>query len=156
MKVRQSASQMLTLSQQFPMLVGDRILVDDPVWNHFLLLLKICKIANSLICTPNTIAYLRILIEEKLKNFKIIYPDAKCLPKHHYMVHYPSQIERLGPSFMDNEAGIKIEFCEKNFSSSNFKNICKTVAKKTPFLDVLPVTKWPESTQTISHLQHEI
>ena len=58
--------------------------------------------------------------------------------------------------FMDNEAGIKIEFCEKNFSSSNFKNICKTVAKKTPFLDVLPVTKWPESTQTISHLQHEI
>ena len=117
MKVRQSASQMLTLSQQFPMLVGDRILVDDPVWNHFLLLLKICKIANSLICTPNTIAYLRILIEEKLKNFKIIYPDAKCLPKHHYMVHYPSQIERLGPSFMDNEAGIKIEFCEKNFSS---------------------------------------
>ena len=50
----------------------------------------------------------------------------------------------------------KLSFVKRISRQSNFKNICKTVAKKTPFLDVLPVTKWPESTQTISHLQHEI
>ena len=134
-KVKQSASQMLTLSQQFPILIGDKVPFDDPCWNHFLLLLKICKISNSIICTPDTIAYLRILIEEKLEIFQRIYPSAKFLPKHHYMVHYPSQIERLGPLIhswtMRHEA--KLNFVKKISRQSNFKNICKTVAKKHLF-----------------------
>ena len=98
-KIRQSASQMMALSQQLPLLIGDKIPEDDCQWNSFLLLLKICNIANSPTFSPDTIAYFRILIEEKLRAMKEVYPHAKLIPKHHYMVHYPSQIKRLGPLF---------------------------------------------------------
>ena len=96
-KVRQSASQMMTLSQHFPLLIGDKVPAEDPHWNFFLLLLRICLIAISPVCSPDTIAYLAVLIEEKLTGFKDLYPSEKLLPKHHYMVHYPAQITRLGP-----------------------------------------------------------
>ena len=47
---------------------------DDVHWNSFLLLLQFFRIANSLIISPDTIAYVRILIEEKLRVFKELYP----------------------------------------------------------------------------------
>ena len=47
---------------------------DDVHWNSFLLLLQFCRIANSPIISPDTIAYVRILIEEKLRVFKELYP----------------------------------------------------------------------------------
>ena len=134
-KIRQSASQMMTLCQVLPLLIADRIPLDDPHWNSFLLLLRISSVANSPVCTPDTIAYLRIVIEEKLETFKTLYPTEKLLPKHHYMVHYPSQMERLGPLIqswtMRQEA--KLSFVKRVSRQSNFKNVCKTVAKKHQF-----------------------
>ena len=125
----------MALSHQLPLLIADKIPKDDHAWNHYLLLLKICKIANSAVCTPDTIAYLSILIEEKLRSFNTVYPHAKILPKHHYMVHYPSQIQRLGPLIhswtMRQES--KLSFVKRISRQSNFKNICKTVAKKHLF-----------------------
>ena len=56
-------------------------------------------------------------------------------PKHHYMVHYASQIERLGPLIqswnMRQEA--KLSFVKRVSRLSNHKNTCKTVAKKHQF-----------------------
>ena len=134
-KIRQSASQMMTLSQNLPLIIADKIPLDDPHWNSFLLLLRICNIANSPVCTPDTVAYLRILIQEKLEIFKTLYSNEKMLPKHHYMVHYPSQIQRLGPLIqswtMRQEA--KLSFVKRVSRQSNYKNICKTVVKKHQF-----------------------
>ena len=96
-RIRQSASQMMTLSQFFPLLIGDKVAESDEHWASFLLLIKICSISLSPLCTPDTIPYLRILIEEKLQLFKQLYPDSRLIPKFHYMLHYPSQIERFGP-----------------------------------------------------------
>ena len=131
-KIRQSASQMMTLSQHLPLLIGDRIPNDDIHWSSFLLLLKICCIANSPTFSPDTIQYFRILIEEKLLAFKELYPHEKLLPKHHYMVHYPSQIERLGPlvSSWTMRYESKLSFVKRVSHQSNFKNVCKTIAKK--------------------------
>ena len=134
-KIRQSASQMMTLSQNLPLIIADKIPLDDPHWNSFFLLLRICNIANSPVCTPDTVAYLRILIQEKLEIFKTLYSNEKMLPKHHYMVHYPSQIQRLGPLIqswtMRQEA--KLSFVNRVSRQSNYKNICKTVVKKHQF-----------------------
>ena len=47
LKIKQSASQMMALSQQLPLLIADKIPLDDPHWNSFLLLLRICCVANS-------------------------------------------------------------------------------------------------------------
>ena len=128
-KIRQSASQMITLITELPLLLGDRIPEDDN-WNSFLILLKICKIALSPRCTPDTIAYLRVLIEEKLFVFKKLYPDRRITPKMHYMLHYPAQIEKYGPLIhtwtMRNEA--KLSFIKQASRSGNFKNVAKTIA----------------------------
>ena len=109
--------------------------MDDCHWNSFLLLLRICQIANSQVCSPDTIAYLSVLIEEKLHTFKSLYPHEKLLPKHHYMVHYPAQMQRLGPLIrcwtMQQEA--KLSFVIRVSNLSNYKNVCKTVAKKHNF-----------------------
>lgn len=134
LKIRQSASQMMELSQQLPLLIADKIPLDDPHWNSFLLS-KICCVANSPTCTSDTIAYLRILIQEKLEVFKTLYSNQKLLPKHHYMLHYPSQMQRLGPLIqswtMRQES--KLSFVKRVSRQSNYKNICKTVAKKHQF-----------------------
>ena len=134
-KIRQSASQMMTLTREFPLLIGDRIPQTDTHWDSFLILLKICNIAISPVCTYDTIAYLRVLIEEKLFLFKQLYPAERLIPKHHYMVHYPSQILRLGPLInawnMRQES--KLSFIKRVSRKSNFKNVCKTAAKKHQF-----------------------
>ncbi len=134
-KIRQSASQMMVLSQALPLLIGDKVPLDDAHWNSFLLLIRICSVANSPVCTRDTIAYLQILIEEKLTAFKHLYPNSKLLPKHHYMIHYPSQMLRLGPLIqswtMRQES--KLSFIKRVSRQSNYKNICKTVAKKHQF-----------------------
>ena len=135
MKIRQSASQMMHLSREFPMLVADLIPEDDENWYSFLVLLKICAIALSPVCTYDTISYLRVLIEEKLLLFKKLYPESNIIPKHHYMVHYPSQISRLGPLIqswnMRQES--KLSFIKRVSRQSNFKNVCLTAAKKHQF-----------------------
>ena len=88
---------MMQLCEEFPMLVADLIADDDENWYAFLVLLKICAIALSPVCFYDTISFLRVLIEEKLDLFKKLYPESSMIPKQHYMVHYPSQISRLGP-----------------------------------------------------------
>ena len=134
-KIRQSASQMIVLSQHFPLLIGDRVPLEDHHWKSFLLLLRICLIALSPVCTPDTIAYLSVLIEEKLTSFKVLYPNERLLPKHHYMIHYPTQIARFGPLIqcwtMRQES--KLSFVKKVSRLSNYKNIYETVAKKHNF-----------------------
>ena len=131
-KVRQTASQMSTLLHEFPLLVGDKVPRDDKHWQSLMLLLRICKIALAPFCTRDTIPYLSVLIEEKLSVFSTLYPDAKIIPKLHYMVHLPTQIQLFGPLVhswcMRQEA--KLSFIKKASQRGNFKNICKTVISK--------------------------
>ena len=74
-RIRQSASQMMTLSQFFPLLIGDKVPESDEHWASFLLLIKICSISLSPLCTPDTIPYLRILIEYSCLSSFTLTPD---------------------------------------------------------------------------------
>ena len=79
--------------------------------------------------------FIHLLIQEKLEVFKTLYSNEKLLPKHHYMLHYPSQMQRLGPLIqswtMRQEA--KLSFVKRVSRQTNYKNSCKTVAKKHQF-----------------------
>ena len=70
-----------------------------------------------------------------LYDFQQLYPEETMIPKQHYMVHYPSQIQRLGPLIqswnMRQES--KLNFVKRVSRRSNYKNVCKTVAKKHQF-----------------------
>ena len=76
---------MIHLSREFPMLVADLIPDNDEHWYPFLILLKICSIALSPVCTYDTISFLRVLIEEKLELFKKLYPENSMILKQHYI-----------------------------------------------------------------------
>ena len=121
---------MIALCFNLPLLVGDRVPDDDENWLSFLLLLRICDIALSPICTSDTVEYLKLLVEEKLSMFKQLYPQSSITPKFHYMVHYSTQIENFGPLItswtMRHES--KLSFIKRASKCSNFKNVAKTVS----------------------------
>lgn len=126
-----SAAQTISLVRNLPMLIGDKIPEDDGNWYSVLVLIKICQISLSPVVSYDTIPHLKLLIEEKLQLLKSLYPGSTMKPKMHYMVHYPSQIERHGPLIhswtMRHEA--KLSFVKRASRRGNFKNILKTVVK---------------------------
>ena len=131
-KLRQSASQMMTLASELPLIIGDKVKDDDKYWKAFLVLLRICQIVISPHINLNTIEYLQQLIEEKLILFTELYPNENIIPKQHYMIHYPSQILRSTPLInswtIRHEA--KLSFVKRASCRGNFKNVCLTAAKK--------------------------
>lgn len=131
-KIRQSASQMIELSFHLPLIIADKVPDDDKNWQSFLLLLKICRIALSPVCTYDTAAYFKLIVEEKLVVFKELYPDSRLIPKFHYMIHYAAQMLKFGPLIncwtMRQES--KLSFVKKASRRGNFKNVPQTVARK--------------------------
>ena len=123
---------MMALSCAFPLLIGDKVPESDKHWESLLLLLKECAITLSPICTHETVAYLIVLIEEKLGMFKGLYPDMTAIPKQHYMIHCPSQVEKHGPLIhcWTTRQGAKLSFIKRASRQGKFKNICKTVTRK--------------------------
>lgn len=119
----------MTLILDLPFLIGDLIPEDDQNWQSIFMLIKICKIAFAPSCTPDVVPVLALLVQEKLEAFKL---HASLKPKHHYMVHYPSQIALYGPLIrlwcMRNES--KLSFIKRASGRSNFKNVCKTTIEK--------------------------
>lgn len=130
--MRQSAAQMWLFATLLPILIGDLVPEDCEYWKCYLLLLKICSIAASWTISQGVIQYLSVIIEEHHLLFKTLYPEVSVIPKMHYMVHYPSQILKFGPLMyswtMRYES--KLRVLKRASRHGNFKNICKTVAKK--------------------------
>ena len=89
-------------------------------------------ICTSFKLTADTAAYLEILIEEHHQDFMKLYPTKSIIPKMHFMVHFPRQILNFGPLVhawtMRHEA--KLRVIKRAAKVSNFKNVCKTVAKR--------------------------
>lgn len=79
--IRQSAAQTITFVRYLPLLLGDKIPEDDENGRSFLLLIKICKIVLSPVYAPDTIPYLRTLVEEKLLLYHELYPETTLSPK---------------------------------------------------------------------------
>ena len=129
--IRQSAAQMWLLASLLPLLIG-LVPEECEYWKCFITLLRICSIAAAWSVSSSTIDYLTVIIEEHHQLFKKLYPDMKIIPKMHYMVHYSSQIRKFGPLVrtwtMRYES--KLRVLKRASRHGNFKNICKTVAKK--------------------------
>lgn len=84
------ASQMWNLSSYFPLIIGDKVPEDNPQWECYLTLLKILQICMARIVSPGLAGYLEALIVSHHERFVECYPGISLIPKHHYMVHFPS------------------------------------------------------------------
>lgn len=71
--------------------------------------------------------YLKHLIVEHHSLFKELYPHKNLIPKHHYMLHYPRCIRKIGP--LVHVWSMRFEAKHKFFKNS-IKNITKSLALK--------------------------
>ena len=85
---------MWCLSRLLPLLIGDLVPEHDECWQNFLRLLKIEELVFSPVTSTCLAAFLQVLIEEYLLEFRRIHPDRQMIPKQHYMVHYPRFLVR--------------------------------------------------------------
>ena len=97
MKMKYSASEMMTMANVLPFLVGDKLAESDQHYQCFLLLIRILQICLAPVVTDTTVSYLRVLIEEHNQQFADIYGEDSFIPKLHYLLHYPHQIVKHGP-----------------------------------------------------------
>lgn len=89
-----SAAQMWCLGKHLPLMVGNLVPEDDERWILFCTLLEIVDIVFSPVTCIDTIGVLEGLIEEHHSKFRALYPGRSIIPKMHYMVHYPSHMNR--------------------------------------------------------------
>lgn len=85
---------MWCLARLLPLIIGNEIPDDNDNWCNYLLLLDILDYIFAPSLTPQSVAHLKILIDEHHQAFKRLYPDCPITPKMHYIIHYPDLILR--------------------------------------------------------------
>lgn len=126
--------QTLCLVRNIPLLFGDIVSDDDEHWTLMLLLLQIINIVFSPSVTVGMTVHLKHLIMEHHALFKQLYPEKNLIPKHHFMLHYPACIRKIGPLL--HVWSMRCEAKHRVFKNTikNFKNITKSLAKKHQIL----------------------
>ena len=89
-----AAAQMWNLAVNLPLIIGDKVPVDDPNWECFLLLVDILQLCTSRVSSSAHAGILEALIHDHHELFIRCYPNSSVTPKMHYMVHFPRQIIR--------------------------------------------------------------
>ena len=127
-ELKLTASQSLLLARIFPLLIGDKVPMDDVHWQVYLL----CKLIDVVVCpwsSADLCGYLRVLIQEHHTLFIKVY---SVTPNFHFLRHYPEQIYKIGPMVrswtMRHEA--KLLFFKRVARIGNFKNVAYTIANR--------------------------
>lgn len=129
--MHQSAAQTWCLLRLLPCMIGDLIPEENKHWELLLLLLECMELIFSPSLTQEAAVYLAAIIDEHHSLFLELYPNLHLRPKHHFMVHYPNAILKLGPliQFWSMRFEAKHGFFKRiSHVTCNFKNICKTMA----------------------------
>ena len=94
-KLKQSSGQMLILLKILPYILNS---IKGHNYVKFIIeLIEITQIIFAPLLFRETLQKLRAMIEKHLKTFRELFPENNITLKQHYMLHFPSQIEALGP-----------------------------------------------------------
>lgn len=94
-KIRQSSSQIWLLAITLPLLVGNRISVNNGWWKAFKIMLSISRIVFSDSLTKLDVLHLGCVINTFLVKVKRLVGN--IIPKMHHLIHYPHYVQLLGP-----------------------------------------------------------
>ena len=83
-----SANKMWCLGLHLPFLIGDFVENDDDYSPLLCTLLQTLQIIFSPVVSKQ-VAYLQILIQKLVENFKELFPESSIIPKMLYMIHMP-------------------------------------------------------------------
>ncbi|XP_060871578.1 uncharacterized protein LOC132949103 [Metopolophium dirhodum] len=94
--LKMSAREMMCFIHFLPLMIGDLIPNNDDTWLFFLNFLEIIDILMSHKLTQDLIACLKRLIKKHNLDYVTLFKDT-LKPKHHFLTHYPSIIQKSGP-----------------------------------------------------------
>lgn len=95
-KFRMSASEMQCFMHYLPVIVGDLVPKNNKVWNFLLVLIKLIEICSYPSFNDQKLEELENTITKHHKLYLKIFKET-LIPKHHFILHYPSVIRKLGP-----------------------------------------------------------
>lgn len=126
-----SAAEMNAFVKNLSILVGDLIPYDNQVWDLYLCLVEIIDITTSKEIIPADVDLLKTIIAEHHSLYIQLF--GKLKPKHHFLVHYPRLLVKIGP--VNNLSSIRFEAKHKQFkananATTSRKNILYSLATK--------------------------
>lgn len=95
-KIKMSAREMMTFVHFLPLIIGDLIPINNPVWKFFINLLKIVDILNLSDFNDDLLEKLDSLIRLHNETFVLLF-EKPLKPKFHFLVHYSTIIRNSGP-----------------------------------------------------------
>lgn len=119
---------MITLIYYLPLLAGDLVPKDDVVWNFLLVFVKIVEIVLERSVSEESTCHLESFIAEHHIEYVNLFKD-NLKPKHHFMIHYPHIMRKLGP--------LRNLWCMR-FEAKH--RVLKNIANKTSSRKNLPYT----------------
>lgn len=130
------------LLRMLPFMIGDKV-PDDPAWQVLMTLKEVVELAMAPVHTKETIGYMDSKISEHRYRYLSVFPDEKLKPKHHFLEHYPWLTTAFGPLVflwtMRFEAKHRF-FKRIVWQTGSFRNILKTMAKKTSIDDCMSLS----------------
>ncbi len=133
LKLKFTQSQTWCFLRLCPLMIGDYVPEDHPLWNLAMLFLDVLDQVLSPVISHGDIHYMQQVIEDFLTVFKENFPNVKFKPKAHYMLHYPSQTKKFGPLIHCWTMRFEAEHNEHKqvaARTKNKRNVCKTMAKR--------------------------
>lgn len=124
---------MWCFARHLPLLVGDKVPVNDQKWESLLhlrdMLFYVCAVAlgrEHILCMSD-------IIEEFHDSYRMCFPDQTVTPKFHFTLHYPNLTLLFGP--LIHLQTLRFEgkhnyFKELVSRTKNRKNICKSLAER--------------------------
>jgi hypothetical protein len=128
-KIKQTAYHMWIFSHILPLLIGDKVPAKDEKWINFIRLLQIQQLCTCPVVISATMESLTNLIANHNMAFQKEYPESSYIPKMHYLVHLPKQMQLMGP--LRNHWCMRMEAKNGFFKKRklrNTKNVPKSVS----------------------------
>ena len=115
-----------------PQLVDIDAVANSAAWNVYLKLRQCMDYIMSPVLEKCTLPFVAGLIDSYFKDFKENFGE-KLIPKHHFMMHFPSLMQKFGPLrnlwCMNYER--KHQYFKKIIvNTQNFINVTSTLAEK--------------------------
>ena len=125
------ATEKWCLFRILALLISEYIPVDEAYWNLFLICRSIADYLFAPAVMDNDIDHLEFEIRTFLAEFVKIFPN-KLTPKFHFLLHYPTQIRKLGPLWQFSwniDVCLRIAYTTVDNQVCNFRNIAYSLAK---------------------------
>ncbi|XP_062716918.1 uncharacterized protein LOC134292140 [Aedes albopictus] len=134
-KIKMTTSEIKTLVNFLPLIIGMLIPEKDEVWNHFCLLLQICHILMLREIPIEYLDNLKKLIQDHHSQYLTLFNDT-LKPKHHNLLHYATSIMQSGAprhQWAMREEAKHRDSKQYSRATNNKINLCKSLAIKAGF-----------------------